>query len=98
MKFRPVRGGLETSMKELKEWNNIDELMLAILDTNTSLKYVTEAKVRVEPYAPWTWPDKRINWAQTYLVTVEPFGPVGFADGPIPGKAPEFLALAWMDQ
>lgn len=97
MKFRPVRGGLATSMRELKEWNTVDELILAVLDTNPSVKYITTEKIKVEPYAPWTWPDKRINWEQTYLVTVDG-NPVGFADGHIPGKAPAFLALEGLDQ
>lgn len=84
MKFRPVRGGLETSMKELRDVNNIGELMLAIIDTNTSVvKKVFEGDIKIEAYAPWTWPDTRIGWDKTYLVTVKGVGPVGYTDGPL---------------
>ena len=84
MKFRPIRGGLDTSMKELREVNNIGDLMLAILDTCGGLvDTVFESSIKVEAYAPWAWPDSRIGWDQTYLVTVKGVGPVGYTDGPL---------------
>ena len=83
MKFRPVRGGLDTSMKELREVNNICDLMLAILDTNKGfITSLFESDIKVEAYGPWTWPDRRIGWEKTFLVTVKG-NPVGYTDGPL---------------
>lgn len=84
MKFRPVRGGLDTSMKELREVNNITDLMLAILDTNKFfITALFESDIKIEAYGPWAWPDSRIGWDQTYLVTVKGVGPVGYTNGPL---------------
>jgi len=83
MKFRPVRDGLDTSMKELREINSVGDLMLAIIDTCSLVKAVFERNIKVEPYAPWTWPDTRIGWEKTYLVSVDLIGPVGYTDGPL---------------
>lgn len=84
MKFRPVRGGLETAMKELREVNTIGDLMLAIIDTNKGLvNKVFEGDIKIDAYAPWAWPDTRIGWDETYLVTVKGVGPVGYTDGPL---------------
>ena len=84
MKFRPVRGGLTESMGEMREINNVRELMLAILDTNGGLiDTIFESHIKVEAYAPWAWPDTRIGWNQTYLVTVKGVGPVGYTNGPL---------------
>lgn len=40
-------------------------------------------EMEVKPYAPWTWPDSRIGWEKTYVVTIRGYG-IGFTDGPVP--------------
>lgn len=41
------------------------------------------AKISAEEYAKWTWPDERIGWAETHIVTLEGYGVLGFTDGPV---------------
>lgn len=51
---------------------------------NSQVKSIFEHSIKIEPYAPWTWPDIRIGWDRTYVVTVNGVqGPVGFTDGPL---------------
>jgi len=85
MKFRPVRGGLDESTAELKEFSNRFEFEMFIL--NAAEHYIdityTNHGIEVKPYAKWCWPDTRIGWEKTYLVTLNGY-PVGYTDGPVP--------------
>jgi hypothetical protein len=81
MKFRPQRGGLETSMRELFECKTWTEMSDHIRKIEPELT----GAIVIAPYGEWYWPDTRIGWAETYIVAVEykPGGlrvPVGFMD------------------
>lgn len=78
--YRPVRGGLDESMKEKKELGSTAELVAAIEDHwNNKV-----ASLFVKPYGF----DVRINW-DTYIVMVKfargihEFVPVGYTNAPV---------------
>lgn len=76
-------------MKELREIKDTADFMLAVLDFSpVPVKAIFLKDVTVEAYAPWTWPDTRIGWEKTYLVSIKLIGPVGFTDGPLDDLKP----------
>lgn len=82
MKFRPVRGGLATAMKEVQEWNTVEELEHIVFEEARGLSHLARGtKIQVEKYGHGI--DERIGW-DTHLVTLKGVGPVGFTDGPLP--------------
>lgn len=91
MKFRPVRGGLEEAMREVQEWNNVEELRSIVYDHISPLYLIQNSltdingeikpdEIKVEKYGQGI--DERIGW-DTHLVTIGG-NPVGYTDGPIP--------------
>lgn len=87
MKFRPVRGGLATAMKEVREFSNrfeFEGFILNMADANRCIWHPGfEHKIEVKPYPSLDrcW-DERIGW-HTYIVTLNGH-PMGFTDGPVP--------------
>jgi hypothetical protein len=77
--FRPHRRTLIEAMKEVKTFNSLAEL---IENQKPELAQwgveITAENVKVTPYCY----DKRINW-NTYIVTLEDYGVLGFTDGPV---------------
>lgn len=74
MKYRPVRGSLDTSMKECVEVSGVRDIF-TILNARIGPPVRLE-EIEVKPYGF----DKRINW-DTHIVTVSGAA-VGFTDGP----------------
>jgi hypothetical protein len=85
MKFRPIRGGLEESMREVREWNTRIEIEYLAYEFAKGF-FLSEKenypKVEVKKYG--TGIDERIGW-DTHLVLLGG-SPVGFTDGPIPNE------------
>jgi hypothetical protein len=81
MKFREHRGGLAESMETVVEVANRVELIihLAHLMERYPGTVVDFQKIKIEPYGGW---DERIGW-DTYIVTLEGYGVLGFTNGPL---------------
>lgn len=78
MRFREHRGGLAESMATEVELAGRDALVVhvrALLELWGIC--VRDCAVHVEPYAY----DERVGW-DTYIVTLDGYGVVGFTDGP----------------
>lgn len=69
--FRPQRGSLDAAMAEVREVGMPDLVAYAVEITGQDKPQLT-----VKPYAR----DERIDW-DTYLVTVEGFGVLGYTNG-----------------
>lgn len=80
MKFRPVRGGLATAMKEVQEFNTLEELKHIVFEETRGYVFDGSTDVKVRKYGQGV--DVRIGW-DTYLVTLNG-EPVGYTDGPVP--------------
>jgi hypothetical protein len=74
MKYREHRGGLEESMKTVKEFSTQSEFLAHI----TKTIYYLKGPIKVEKYGGI---DTRIGW-DTYIVTVGG-NAVGMTDGPL---------------
>lgn len=77
--FRPHRGSLDAAMNEVREFNNFDEFLTWL--TGYFSEWMVEVradKLLIEPYGY----DDRIDW-DTYIVTLEGYGVVGFTNGPL---------------
>ena len=79
MLIREHRGGVDESMQTVKEIEPTRKAICEII--NDSYKgwpfIVTEDLIKVEKYAY----DDRIKW-DTYIVTIDNYGPFGFTNGP----------------
>lgn len=78
MKFREHRGQLGDSMETVKELPDraalIDHLYASFPQP------LNFENIKIEPY--FMEPDVRIDWDQTYIVTLDGIGVIGFTDGP----------------
>jgi hypothetical protein len=81
VKFREHRGGLAESMATLVNCDGRAALVTHIqhLLECYGLK-VTDSDVKVTIYG--TSGDARIGWEKVYVVTVQGYGVIGFADSP----------------
>lgn len=78
MKFRPHRGGLDASMREVVEVDGRAGLIEHLRKTHPEFGPAFDAdKVTIEPYAG---DDDRIGWKDVHIVLAE-WGPVGFCEG-----------------
>lgn len=78
-KFRPHRGTLDEAMSEVFHLRTKNELLHRFQDRLRPYGVeVTSEKLMIKPYGF----DERINW-DTYIVTLEDFGVLGFTDGPL---------------
>ena len=83
MRFRQHRGLLEDSMKTqvmIKNWDELIGYIKGLLWEWPSAPPVTDETLHVKLYLDRG--DARIGWAQTYIVTLEGYGVLGFTDGP----------------
>lgn len=77
--YRDHRGGLADSMDTVRKVSSRQELIDYLRRDLSAWKFeFPDEAVKIEPYGY----DARINW-DTYIVTVEGFGPVGFTNGPL---------------
>jgi hypothetical protein len=77
IKFRPVRGRLEESMKEVHELPATRVALAAHLQKQYEHRVISSHTIEVTPYRY----DERINW-NTHLVTVLGEA-MGYTDGPL---------------
>ncbi|AWN47122.1 hypothetical protein DK419_13040 [Methylobacterium terrae] len=78
--FRPQRGGLAEAMAEVRTIADRADLVAHLAATLGRCGVeVTDSMVKVEPYHGF---DERIGW-DTYIVTVDGWGPAGFTNGPL---------------
>jgi hypothetical protein len=70
--FRMHRGGLKEAMKTVQPVKSLDE----IYEISGIAQYGIENKLKINHYCF----DSRINW-DTYIVTCEGFGVIGFTNG-----------------
>jgi hypothetical protein len=78
MKFREHRGDFESSMQTVVEVQSLTELTDHI--NKLLAPYVvsfSKDKVKITPYVTL---DKRNGW-NTYIVTIDGYGVIGFTDG-----------------
>jgi hypothetical protein len=82
MRFREHRGGLAESMETAIEVATRDDLIAHLRAVLAPWPTAPDpAAIICEPYSG---EDRRIGWAQTYIVTLPGYGVLGFADGPLP--------------
>lgn len=78
-RFREHRGGLSEAMETLKTFETQEQLVAHIRTLLSPYGFYFPAEaVEVKPYADW--PDTRIGWDKTLIVTVEGYGVIGFTD------------------
>jgi hypothetical protein len=79
MKFRPHRGGLDASMREMVDVDGRAGLIEHLRNTHPEFGLPFDAdKVTLEPYGG---NDGRIGWKDVHIVLAEGWGPVGFCEG-----------------
>lgn len=78
MKFREHRGGLEDSMKTVREFNTEEEFTSFIGDL--AARDVSDGSERVAVDIHYYGYDARIDW-DSYIVSVPGFGVIGFTNG-----------------
>lgn len=77
MKYRQHKGNLSESLETTREIGATKKALA--LEASLDLgRVVTDREITVEPYCY----DHRILW-DTYIVTVEGHGVLGFTDGPV---------------
>lgn len=82
MKFREHRGQLRDSMATCVK---VPDRQALIDHLYRSFQMpLPFDEIRIEPYSKH--PDRRIGWPETYVVTLEGYGVIGFTDGPVPGE------------
>lgn len=82
--FREHRGHLDDSLETMIEVNNLEQLYRHISRRLKPFNYrFPIERLAVRPYD--TRPDLRIDppWRQTFLVTLEGYGVVGYTNGPL---------------
>jgi hypothetical protein len=77
IKFREHRGSLEESIKTLKEFKTKEEL----LDFLNKKFKVAIHKINSNPY--FQHYDRHADWKETYIITINSGGVLGFTDKPI---------------
>lgn len=79
-RYRDHRGSLAESMETMRTVSTRDDLIAYLREDlgKWSFTFPDDA-VHIEPY----YPDNRIGWEKSYIVTVENFGVVGYTDGPL---------------
>lgn len=80
IRVRMHRGSLRRSMQTATEIHATKADLIHYLHTHAILNLDTEA-LKVEPY--FMYPDTRIGWQNTYLVSCPLYGPLAYTDGPI---------------
>lgn len=83
MRFRQHRGGLSDSLETVVHIDNraaLLEHLAALLAPFYFDKERIDKGLKIEPYGGI---DARIGW-NTYIVTLERYGVLGFTDGPCP--------------
>lgn len=81
MKYRDHRGGLAESMETAQEFDNRADLLAYLhKELGTWGFKFKDSAVTIEPYGDGK--DDRIGWTNLHIVTIDGFGPVGFADLP----------------
>ena len=77
--YRPHRGGLAEAMAEVRTVASREELISIIREELSHYSVeVKEENFHVKQYGY----DERINW-DTYIVTLDGFGVLGFTNGPL---------------
>lgn len=80
MRFREHRGGLAESVETLTELSDRNALVNHCQSLLQPYSFHFEpSALKVEPYGG---KDTRIGWDETYIVTVEGYGVMGFTDAP----------------
>lgn len=80
--FRPHKGSLEDSMKEVVEMESYDDLLQKVIDDLVVYDHdlnIDKYTLEVEKYTY----DGRIGW-NAYIVTLLGYGVIGFTNGPVP--------------
>lgn len=70
MKFRPHRGSLDNSMREMAQFKTAEDLRL----------FLNDPKAVIKPY--YMTLDDRIGWPETWIVIAGDGWVHGFTDGP----------------
>lgn len=81
IRYRNHRGGLEESMYTTRFFNNGEEVKAHIRAALAGWE-VDTAVIEATFYAR----DKRIDWPESWIVTIPNYGVVGWTDGPIDGE------------
>lgn len=77
-RFRPHRSTLAAAMQEAVEVNGYEGLIEHLRQTHP--EYGPAFNPRSVTIAPYSGADERIGWKNTYLVSIEGWGPVGFCE------------------
>jgi hypothetical protein len=80
--FREHRGSVSESMETLFEFDSIMDFSRHIGHIRPDL-VIRGSVVGAKYYCGL---DSRIGWKETYIVTAEPGGVIGFIDGPLPER------------
>ena len=75
--YRPHRGSLEESMEHLKTFDTLTDLVNQFRQELSRFGFkFSNDQVSIRPYM--NEPDLRIGWPDTWIVTIEGYGPIGF--------------------
>ncbi len=84
-RFREHRGGLADSMETMVELTTMEELKSHVKKLlwqfDVPANNLRFDDIQVKPYGCHCWPDERIGWAETWVVTMPGYGVLGFTDG-----------------
>ena len=79
-RFRMHRGSLADSLETTVEVDDRSALLAHIRDSFKDFgPNFTDDQLRVEPYGE----DKRIDWKDHHIVTIDGYGVVGMCEGPM---------------
>lgn len=86
MKYRPHRRLIDESAAEAIELADRASLLARVREELKDWRDVSEEELSVKPYGYQgaVLPDPRIGWADTWIVCVEGYGPIGWTDGKPP--------------
>jgi hypothetical protein len=92
-RFREHRGGLAESMETMVYMTTMAELKAhcrqKLWNFDVPENNLRFDEIKVEPYGTHCWPDERIGWLETWIVTMPGYGVLGFTDGePIRDASP----------